>query len=196
MMELTWFLGAAAALCGVIQYLPYLVDTMRGKTRPHAFSWFVWGLPAGIVLVAQWTGGAGSGTWATGVTVLTCTVIFVLSLFKGERSITRLDTVSFVAALVALALWAATHDPLWSVLLITVADTLGIVPTLRKSMTKPHEETASAYSLGALKWLLAIAALEAHSFTVLVYPVVMLLNNGLFYLFLMYRRRTVRVEND
>ena len=104
------------------------------------FRWFAWGLPLGIVFAAQWVEGAGGGSWVTIVTAVLCTVIFVLSLFRGEREITPVDWIGLIASLVALALWKLTKDPLGAVVLITLSNVLGFVPTIRKTLTKPGEE--------------------------------------------------------
>jgi hypothetical protein len=36
-------LGAAGSVMTLIGYAPYLRNTLAGRTRPHAFSWLVWG---------------------------------------------------------------------------------------------------------------------------------------------------------
>jgi len=85
MMEYKIIFGSIAVGLSFIQYFPYIRDILRGTTKPHAFSWFVWGLPALIVFAAQALKGGGAGAWATGVTALLCTLIFVMSLSRGKR---------------------------------------------------------------------------------------------------------------
>ncbi len=186
--------GVFAAILGVVQYFPYVVDIIKGKTKPHAFSWFVWGLPAGIVFAAQLLKGGGAGSWATGMTAFLCTVIFILSLFRGEPIITRLDWVCLGGSLIALGLWASTHNPLWAVVLVTVADVVAFVPTIRKSIAKPHEETVSTYITGGIKWLVSITALQTYSLTTLLYPVVMVLANWFFVIWVVPRRKYVHTQ--
>ncbi len=194
MIDYKIILGTTAAVAGFIQYVPYIRDILARRTKPHAFSWFVWGLPCGIVFAAQWVQGGGAGSWATGVTALLCTGIFVLSLFYGEKEITPVDWIGFISALIALALWAATKDPLGSVILITLADVLGFVPTIRKSVKKPRQETLSTYFIGGLKWLIALPALGAFSWTVWLYPVAMIGANWLFIPFVLARRAALAAE--
>lgn len=174
-----------------IQYGPYILDILKQKTHPHAFSWFVWGLPCGIVFLAQWAAGGGAGAWATGATAMACTVIFMLSLFYGERHITRLDCLALSIALAAIGLWGVTNNPLGAVILITSADLLGFIPTLRKSIAKPHEETISMYGCGTIKWLFALAALGQFYLTTWLYPLAMLVSMGFFTLFLLVRRKAL-----
>ena len=179
-MELKLMLGGIAAAIAVLQYVPYIRDIVKGKTKPHAFSWFVWGLPAGIVYFAQILQGAGAGSWATGVTVVLCVVIFVFSLFKGERDIKIVDWICLLISLIAVGLWIVVRDPLWSVILVTIADFAAIGPTIRKSLIKPYEETMSTYVLGTFKWIFSIAALQLYVPITVIYPVAMVLTNALF----------------
>ncbi len=84
MIDFKLILGGMAAVAGVVQYAVYIKDVLGGRTRPHAFSWFVWGLPCGVIFAAQFLSGGGAGTWAIAMTAVLCTVIFILSLFYIE----------------------------------------------------------------------------------------------------------------
>jgi len=39
-------IGTVTVLLTFAGYTPYIRDTLKGKTHPHAYSWFVWGLIA------------------------------------------------------------------------------------------------------------------------------------------------------
>lgn len=179
--------GAAMAL-SLVQYLPYVVNTLRGRTKPHAFSWFAWGLPTIIVFFAQYSESAGVGIWVTGFTGFVCTGIFILALFYGEKDIKPLDWFSFVASAAGIALWFFTHNPLGAVILMTSVDIIGFVPTVRKSLTKPREETLLTYATGGLKWVFSVAALIVFNPTTLIYPVAMIVANWAFVILLAIRR--------
>lgn len=188
MSNVEYIFGMSAALAGVIQYIPYIRDILNGRTRPHAFSWFVWGLPCGIIFAAQVVEGAAAGAWATAVTTILCTFIFILSFFYGEKEIKLLDWICFALALLAVALWVITKNPLGSVILITIADMLGFAPTIRKSLKKPYDETLSTYAIGGLKWILSLFALKTLTFTICLYPIAMIIGNWLLVSLLLVRR--------
>lgn len=188
MIDFKLILGGMAVLAGVIQYAVYIKDVLGGKTRPHAFSWFVWGLPCGVIFVAQFLSGGGAGTWATAMTAVLCTMIFVLSLFYGEKNITKLDWISLFVALFSILLWIIVKDPLGSVILITIIDVVGFAPTIRKSIQKPNEETLNTYVFGGLKWILALFAMSNFSLAIWLYPVAMVAANWSFVGMLVVRR--------
>jgi hypothetical protein len=192
--DLKFLCGSLAAITGFIQYTPYVINILRRKTRPHAFSWFVWGLPCGIVFAAQFLKGGAAGSYATGVTAILCTIIFFLSLFYGEKNITKLDWLCLVLALAALVLWGMTKDPLGSVILVTIADLIGFGPTIRKSIKKPREETASTYWIANVKWVLSLMAMNTYSLTVCLYPVAMFVANSAFAVMLFVRRAALAIK--
>lgn len=191
-MDIKIFFGIAGTLVAFLQYGLYIRTILLGKTKPHVFSWFVWGVPCGVVFLAQLVKGGGAGAWVTGATALLCTFIFLLSLHYGEKRITKLDVASFVLALIAIALWLITKDPLWSVILISLADVLGMIPTLRKSYDNPYEEDLLSYVVANMKWTLSFLALETISFTTALYPVAMFLSIAILIVFLMWRRAKLK----
>ena len=54
-------LGIFAILIGIYSYIPYFRDIFTGRTKPHAFTWFVWFLLTAIAFFAQLAGNGGAG---------------------------------------------------------------------------------------------------------------------------------------
>ncbi len=189
-MEYKVILGTVAVIITLVAYIPYFKDIFRGKTKPHAFSWLVWASLTGIAFFGQLFDKGGAGAWATGVTAAICISIFLLALQKGEKKITLSDKLSLSGAGIALLLWYLTNSPLGSVILIIIIDTLGgFYPTIRKSYSKPHEETLLTYSLGVIKWVIAIFALQNYSLVTVLYPVAGVFMTSFMVGLLLIRRR-------
>jgi hypothetical protein len=177
----------------VAGYWFYIRDIFAGRTKPHAFSWLVWASLTGIAFAGQLSAHAGPGAWVTFTTATIAFFVFLLAIFKGEKNITRSDKLNLAGAGFALLLWFFTDSPLWSVILITIIDFLGFLPTFRKSWHKPHEETFIHYVLAGLKFVLAIMALENYSIITWLYPASLVLANLGFAAMLMIRRRQLRL---
>ena len=171
-------LGLAATAIAVCSYIPYFRDIFRRKTKPHAFSWLIWGLLMLIGFAGQLSDHAGPGAWVIGFSAAACLSIFVLSLRFGEKEITKGDWWCLACAIGALPLWIATSTPLWSMIVITIIDILGFIPTFRKSYHRPNQETVSVYALGTVKHAFGIAALETFSVVTALYPLSLLLANA------------------
>ena len=191
MTSTQFILGASASILGFIGYFFYIRDMVRGKTKPHVFSWFLWGLSTGIAFLAQIVKGGGAGAWVTGLTAFMCLGIAVGALRNGTKNITHSDWVCLAGGMVGIALWRLTGDPLATVIIIMITDIISTLPTFRKAYYKPYEETVSTYVLSAVKFIPAIAALGAFNLTTVLYPTSLILMNGSFVVMLVMRRKKV-----
>jgi hypothetical protein len=187
--DLKILFGILSVIPGVIAYTYYFRDLFAGRTKPHAFSWLIWGLLAGNGFIAQVGAGAGIGAWATGMTSVACLTIFAVALFRGETKATVLDKVLLGLALASFAMLFMIEDKTLSLCLTLFATLLGFAMTLRKAYWKPHEETAKSFALNALKVLPAIFALNSYTFLTVAYPLVAGLANAAVVLVLCVRRK-------
>ena len=188
-MEYKLVLGIIAIIIGLYSYIPYFRDIFAKKTKPHAFSWFVWGVLTATAFVAQMQKGGGAGAWITGVTAVLCLSVAVIAFFRGEKNITKFDWGCLVAALLGIVLWLITNNPLTAVIIVTITDAIGFAPTFRKAYHKPYEETISTYFLSSLKFAIALFALESYSLTTWLYPASLVLANGVFAVMVLLRRK-------
>ncbi len=181
-------LGILAAGVAVVNYLPYLIGVFKKTVKPHIFSWIIWTLMTGITFFAQMTDQAGPGAWATGITSATLLLIVIFTLKNSEHSITRADWWSFGGALVAIPVWVVTGNPLWSVVIVTVIETLGFFPTFRKGYHTPHEDSVLAFTLTIIKYSLALAALTHYSVTTVLFPAALVVLSSSLVAMLLWRR--------
>ena len=181
--------GIIAVIVGLVGYVPYYRDVIRGTTKPHPFSWVGFALLLGITFFAQVATGAGASAWVNGVSAVGVLGIAVLSFSKGERDITHFDWICFVGGLVGIMLWRLTSNPLTAVIIVTVVDAIVFLPTYRKAYLKPNEETASLFVLSTVKYFISLFALASFNLTTALFPVSLVITNGAFVLLLMVRRR-------
>jgi hypothetical protein len=184
-------LAILATIIGFVGYVPYFRDIFKGKTKPHIFSWFVWGLLIGIDFVVQITRGGGAGSWVTGFSSVVCLTIAALALVRGEKEITRADWICFVVGIIGIILWFFTKNPFLTVVLIAITDAVAFIPTFRKTYKKPYEETLMSYVCTTLKWVIGVAALRSLTVTIALYPVSLVLTNSIFISMVIWRRRSL-----
>jgi len=185
-------LSTVAIVLTFVAFYPYLRSIARGVTRPHVFSWIIWGTTTISVFFAQVVALAGVGAWPVGASAAITFCIALLAYTKrADTTITRGDWLFFVAALSALPLWYLTADPLWAVVVLTIVDLLGFGPTLRKIYAQPETESIAFYALYAVRCVFVLLALENYSITTMLFPaaigVACLLVIGL----VSYRRRVL-----
>ncbi|MFH0829503.1 MAG: hypothetical protein V1907_05035 [Candidatus Kerfeldbacteria bacterium] len=190
-LEIKTILGALAALLIIVSYFPYVTSVVSGRTRPHAFSWFVWALLSGIAFFAMVSSGAGTGSWETGVSALGCLIIFFLAITRGDRRFSSFDWTSLGLALLAIVLWRITHAPITAAILVTLGDALGFLPTYHKGFVRPHEEHLAPFAFGTSASGIAFFALQSYSPAAWLYPASLVITNGAFVLLLLVRRKRI-----
>jgi hypothetical protein len=190
-------LSAAAIVLTFALFIPYIRSIHLGKTKPHVFSWVVWGLGTLIVFFAQLAGRGGLGAWPIGVSgVITSYIALLAYLKRADTHITRTDWLFFITALSALLFWFFTANPLWAVVTLTIVDVMGFGPTVRKAYRLPHEESAKFFALSVARNLLVILALEHYSLTTVLFPSTVGLACLLLVFMLVYRRHSLAVYTE
>lgn len=184
--------SAIAIAITFIAFIPYIRSILQNKTKPHAFSWIIWASVTFIVFLAQLADGGGAGAWPIGISgVITLFVAVLAYLKKTDHMIAKKDWIFFILAMSAIPFWYVTSNPLWAVVILTVVDLFGFVPTFRKAYSYPNEESLLFYILIASRNLIAIVALEHYSLTTLLFPAATALACTLFIQMVMARRATI-----
>lgn len=190
-------LSAIAITLTFVAFYPYLCSIMQGTTKPHVFSWVIWGSTTLVVFLAQLQAGGGVGAWPIGVSgVITALIATVAYVKRADITITRIDWLFFSAAMSSLPLWYATSDPTWAVVVLTAVDLLGFGPTIRKSYVAPHSESLAFFGFFAARNTIVVIALENYSVATVLFPAVIAVACVLLMLLIVYRRRSVAANNS
>ena len=142
-----------------------------------------------IGFFAQLSDNAGPGAWITGISAAFTFFIAIIGYIKrSEITITRTDTITFVAALTSIPLWLVTDTPLYSVILITIIDAIAFYPTFAKTWHRPDQELPFQTIMAALKFILSLFALNNYTIITVLYPLsLVIMNTG--FLIVLYGRR-------
>ena len=172
-----------------IAYTPYFIDLIKGKTKPHIFSWFIWSVVTTIIFALQVSAGAGLGSLVTLAAAMISLFIFILGFKKGSKDVKKIDVIFLVLALLAIPLWLIVKQPVLSIILLSTIDMLGFAPTVRKSWHAPYSETLSLYVITTFRHALSIMALENYNIITLLFPSTWVIANALFSIILIVRRK-------
>lgn len=187
--------SAVAIALTFIAFFPYIRSILQKKTKPHVFSWIIWGSTTFIVFLAQLADNGGAGAWPIGVSgIITIYVACLAYIKKSDSAITRTDWVFFILAMTSLPLWYLTSDPLWAVVILTTVDVIGFGPTVRKAYSYPFEEQLTFFALFTARNLITIMALEHYSLTTVLFPAVIAAACLLLILMVAYRRRVLSIQ--
>ncbi len=168
-----------AALLAVVGNVPYLLDVIKKKIEPHAYTWFVWSIVSCVVFFGQIAKGAGWGALPTGASEIFTIIIFFCALPNGFKHVERIDTIFLIVALLGLIPWAITNDPTISVIIVVSIDLIAFMPTLRKTWQHPETETPLLYSTNVLRHILALFSLSTYNIATTLHSCAMIVTNTL-----------------
>jgi hypothetical protein len=194
-------LGSVIAAAGTV---PYIVETIRGNTRPRIVTWLTWAMLTGVAGAASLSAGQiGGAVFALLGAVATGSVV-VTGLRYGDRSFTPLDIACLAGVLAGMVLWLTLHAPAFAVWAAILIDFVGLAPTVVHAWRAPAEETAKTFLCvggGGVIASAAIAAGGSVSVAALGYPLYAAVSMGAVAAIigarrgrLHLRRRVARVE--
>jgi hypothetical protein len=171
-------LVVAAGVIAIVAIIPYLRDTLRGKTRPNVITWFTWTLLNVLTAAAAFAAHAvQTGIFASAVAVVTASVCIV-GLRDGIKKYTIFDYICQALALVGIVLWKLTNEPSVAITVAIAASFIGTAPTYRHAWRKPHEETWQAFALDGSSAVLAALSVANWNYVSLAYPVYIALSDA------------------
>jgi hypothetical protein len=186
------FLIILTILFTVLANVYYIVTIFRGETKTHIFSWILWAIVNILASIIQLQHGAAWWALTLGLGGIICVFVVIVSLWYGEKDITRLDILSFILALSILPLWLWAKEDLTAMMLAIFIDALSFAPTARKSFHKPHEENLLPYFAGSASFFMSIFLTQEKTLINLLYPVVICCVNFSFIGYIYFRRKIIR----
>jgi hypothetical protein len=191
MIELAPVLGLLAGGVGIADTIPYVRDTLRGATRPHRGTWLIWGVLAILVSLSQYADGASWSLVMAAVQAVLTSVIFLLSIRRGEGGLRPIEMVMIAIAGLGVIGWIVADEPLVATAFVVAADVIGAAMMVPKTFRDPESETLVTFALASLGGALAAGAVGALDLSLLLYPVYFCVVNGAIALLIGYRRAVV-----
>ena len=176
--ETLLFFGITAAALSTFAYLPYIRDTIAGRTKPQRASWLIWSVLSLIAFFSQIFEGATSSLWFAGVQAGATVIIFVLSIWVGKgRFLSHSDYLILAAAALGLVLWYQTDNAAYALAITISISLLGGLATAVKAYHDPESETLMTWVICFIASVFAALSVGAVDFTLLAYPLYLFLLN-------------------
>jgi hypothetical protein len=164
--------GVAASLVAVSSVI-YIIDIVRGGTRPHRVSWAVWTLIGLLGAVGTLQAGSGAGAYVPLEYLGVCACVFILSLLPryGKQGGRAYDLPLGVGAAATLVAWkVANWPPSIAVGIAISADSCVTWMTLRDGWADPSSESLLAWWIGACGAIVGAGATQHLTFAAFAYP--------------------------
>lgn len=169
------FAGVLSAVFSVGAFVPYILDTWRGTTRPERATWFIWSILSSLSFATNSYAGAVDSLWFVGAQAGSTVLIFILSLRHGVGGLVKKeDRRVLVAAAFGILLWAMNDNPIWALGISIGVSFLGATVTIAKAYRAPDSETLSTWLISVLAAGLGVVSVGGTDPILLAYPLYLL----------------------
>ncbi len=179
-----------ASILALIGNIPYLIKILKGKIKPHPYTWLIWSIVSCVVFFGQVEKGAGLGSIPTAVSEFFTIIIFLLSLKYGFKNPPKIDKYFLILALLSLIPWILTKDPTLSIIIVVSIDLIAFIPTLRKTYNEPKTENALLYGTNSFRHFLTLFALSSYNTATMLHSLVMIITNTLMVIFIKFSKKS------
>jgi len=164
----------------------YLLEVLKGTTKPNRVSFTIWALAPTITFFAQLDEGVGKQSLYTLSSSLSIFAILLASFINKNAywELKKSDYIYGLLALFGLVLWQVTDKPALAIIFALSADALAAIPTGIKSYKFPKSESFMGFSLPALGAAITLLSIENFVFEEYIYPLYIALVASLFALFI------------
>jgi hypothetical protein len=156
---------------------PYLIDILKGKTKPERATWFIWSVLGTIAFISQTSLHGGWSLVFVGLDGAGSIVVFLLSLKYGVGGWSRLDKAGLVIATMGVVISLLAHDAVIALCGVVLADVAGVVLTVHKTFLHPSSETSITWFFLGSSALLGALAVGKVQFDLLLYPAYLAIAN-------------------
>lgn len=180
-VDIKSIIGITSGIIAFSSYFFYIPSVIKGKTKPNRASWWIWGLLGVFITTSYYISGARATIWVPLSEALGPLLVAFLSIKYGEGGWTLFDKRCLVGAIGATFLWWATGSSEIGLVSYLFIDMMAVLPTILKSLHRPENENKTAWGLAFAGQFLNIFAIEKLIFSILIYPIYMIIANGVIF---------------
>jgi len=159
----------------VIAYIPYLIDMFRGKNKPHLYTWISIFLITAIVAYIQLISGSGIGAVPIILGVFVDAIILFYCFRFGTKDVVFMDKICLAISIIGVISYPILITrPIISLTIVTIAEVISFIPTVRKTRNDPYSESLTSYYLIMVKLILILVALQKYNLLTVSYSVLWL----------------------
>lgn len=185
------FFGYTGGILMMLSVLPYAKSILKGETKPHRITWFIWTVLILIAFFSQLAKGASWSLLLTAGDAIAIIITFALSVKFGVGGFRKMDILSLAGAGVGLLLWYLTNEPAFALFLIILIDIIGLNLTVTKTWKNPETENWVAWAVCGVGGFFGILAVGSFNFILLSYPLYICIANS-FVALIIVRRKSLK----
>lgn len=171
--------GIGAGIFSLLGFVPYIVTILQGKTSPNRASWSIWASLGIVLAVSNYSAGARETMWLLSAYAICQITIAVLSFQYGEGGWNAFDRTCLLGAFISIILWQLFNSPLIAITISIAIDSLGALPTIKKSYLQPETEDLFSWIMFWIAGTLNICALAQWSVELTAQPIYLFTFNSI-----------------
>jgi hypothetical protein len=117
--------------------------------------------------------------------------VFALAIRRGVGGVSRVELMLLGLAALGVVGWQVAGDPTVATCSVVAADLIAVALMLPKTYRQPGSETLATYAIGVVSTIFALAAVDSAAPSLLIYPLYILVADGVVVALIVLRRRTL-----
>lgn len=186
LVDIFVIISSVLAVCSAI---PYIIDVIKGKTKPRIVTWGIWTFLGAISCTASLVEHQYPTAILLAAIITGNIFIVVLGWKNGHKKFNKTDIFCLIGALIGLLLWWIFNSPAIAVIATITIDAIGAIPTIEHCWQKPREETLSIYIMQFTADIFILLGTSTWLITSYAYPVYATIINLLFASIIIHQRR-------
>lgn len=160
--------GQIAGLIALLSFIPYIVSTIWGTTRPNRVTWGTWSFVQVILTATFWQSSENhEAIWVSVGYTVGVILVAMLSVKHGQSD--KLDWVSIVGIGITIVIWYLA-GALEGLVVILLVDGWAALPTVKKSALDPKSESFWSWVLGFIANTINLIAINNWHEPEILYP--------------------------
>lgn len=192
-MDLLQLFGALSVVLFLVGTIPYIIDILRGNTKPHRMAMFIFVLLSAIAFTGQLLEGAEESLWFAGVLLLNQIILFILSFKYGMGGFTRRDKISLALTILIVVVWYLTDSVALALVLTVTVNTIGKFLVMSKVYEHPYTELLYSWIVSTFASIFAVLAVGELDWLLLLVPAQNAITVGIIAGIIILRRKQLKV---
>ena len=182
-------IGIVAGIVSFLAYPLYIVSILRKETVPHAITWMLSAILAGISLFLYKTAGGHDTIYVLLGDFVGLTIIAILAWRYGRNGyFSFANWICIGGVFVSITVFLILGNPFVAFLFSLIAEVLALVPTAIKTYKFPKQEGFLAWTFTCAGDCLNLLAMDWGNYTELSYVWTIFVANGIVWILILRGR--------
>lgn len=168
---------------------------LKGKFKPQRTTRFLLLLVSFLFMGTLLAQGDRNAIYIIFVIFVGNLIIFLLSIKRGVGGTTKFDILVLSMALISLAVWLFTNNPVLGLLMSIITNFIAFLPTVIKSWKTPETEEWRVYGFYVLASLFTVLSISSFTFGKVSSPIYAMCMNSTVALIILLRKRYLKKWN-